>query len=99
MSNMSQDNYVMEMQVQQEEWAKQKETHGEEWSGLGGLKKIQIKGQNNINIHPFIHSVVNVDFKRVCEECEKQMQLSKIKAVQFRVNSPTSYCQTSHGVG
>lgn len=39
MSNMSQDNYVMEMQVQQEEWAKQKETHGEEWSGLGGLKK------------------------------------------------------------
>lgn len=29
MSTVSQDNYVMEMQVQQEEWAKQKEAYRE----------------------------------------------------------------------
>lgn len=47
MSTVSQDNYVMEIQVQQEEWAKQKDMYREEKSGLRG------KGQNNINIHSF----------------------------------------------
>ncbi len=52
MSTVSQDNYVMEMQVQQEEWAKQKETYkrGKEWDDRGGGSKKKKKRQNNINI-------------------------------------------------
>jgi len=39
MSTVRQDNYVMEMYVQQEEWAKQKETYREEKSVLGGERQ------------------------------------------------------------
>lgn len=40
MSTVRQDNYVMEMQVQLKEWAKQKETYGE-WKRVerGQIKK------------------------------------------------------------
>lgn len=49
MSTVSQDSYVMEMNVQQEEWAKQKETKikREDRSGLG-------KVQRDINIYSLI---------------------------------------------
>lgn len=42
--HVSQDSYVMEMNVQQEEWAKQKETKikREDRSGLGKDKEISI---------------------------------------------------------
>lgn len=43
MSTLSQDNYVMEIEVQQEEWAKQKTTYRGNKSGLWG--------ENNQNVH------------------------------------------------
>lgn len=49
MSTLSQDNYVMEMEVQQEEWAKQKTTYRGDKSGLWG--------ENNQNVHSFVVKV------------------------------------------
>lgn len=40
MSTVSQDNYVMEMQVQQDEWAKQKTTYREKKRVGWGRKTI-----------------------------------------------------------
>lgn len=45
MSTVSQDNYVMEMQVQQEKWAKQKETNRD------GKR---VKNQTKQNKYPFV---------------------------------------------
>lgn len=60
MSTLSQDNYVMETQVQQEEWAKQKENvqrEEKEWLCEEGDKTIQTS---------VYHSVLNVYFTMLC---------------------------------
>lgn len=60
MSTVSQDNYVMEMQVRQKEWAKQKATYRER-------KRVR---WGRITICTSVHSVLNIYFKRVCQSRE-----------------------------
>lgn len=83
MTTVSQDNYVMEMQVQQEKWAKQKETYKDRKivSWRGG------KRQNNLNIYSV--SIQNMHFKLVGQKWEKEIQLSKNeKPLSFESTAP-----------
>lgn len=86
--HVSQDSYVMEMNVQQEEWAKQKETkiNREDRSGLG-------KRQRDINIYSLIGKHLQLLY---------WLNVWKMVAVKNKsrsVSSPIdSCCQTLHGV-
>lgn len=63
------------------------------------LGKEDMRDGKNIE-HVVTNTVVNINLKYMCQKCKKNNNYKHKygQAVQSRLNRPTNYCQTSHGV-